>query len=99
MNVKKIDVPAKLYEYRDNLKEIDEVINGFKKFDIVYVEKKSQEPFIGIIVDNYGFSGYIIKYIDENGQYVSTSFTGDYIKNITLVEKQNPTEIKNDCDF
>ena len=99
MDLKKIDVPNKLYEYRDELKKEHDTVVDFKRFDIVYVEKKNKEQFIGIILDNYGMSGYVVKYINENGEYASKSFTGNAIENITLVERQYPIEVEDECDL
>ena len=99
MDLKKIDVPNKLYEYRDELKKEHDTVVDFKRFDIVYVEKKNKEQFIGIIFDDYGLSGYVVKYINENGEYTYTSFTGNAIENITLVERQYPIEVEDECDL
>ena len=97
MNVKKIDVPTKLYEYRDKLKKEYEIVGKFKRFDIVYVKEIKEESFIAIIVDYTKEIGYIINYIDDNGSFCRRAWIGE--ENITLVEKQNPTEIKDECDF
>lgn len=90
MDLKKIDVPNKLFEYRNKLKKEHDIVGDFKRFDIVYIERDNYEPYIGIIADTFNY-GYKVNYINENGQYCTNSFTARANAEITLVERQNPT--------
>lgn len=98
-DIKKIDVPNKLFEYRDELKEEYNIVGDFKRFDIVYVEHENKDPYIGILVDKYGDDGYNVSYINDSGSHLTNCFTGRSNAKVTLVEKQNPTEVKDDYDF
>lgn len=97
MELKKIDVPNKLYEYRDELKKEHDIIGDFKRFDIVYVEDNNKS-YIAIIEDSF-HDGYELRYINENGAHCQNAFTSRANVKLTLVERQNPTEIKDDYDF
>lgn len=91
MQIKKIDVPNKVYHLRDKLKKEHNIVGDFKRFDIVYVEHDS-ESYIGVVDDTF-HDGYKVVHITENGQICSSGFTANAKAKITLVERQNPIEV------
>lgn len=97
MELKKIDVPNKIYEYRDDLKKEHNIVGDFKRFDIVYVENNNKS-YIGIIEDSF-HDGYKVRYINENGAHWQDAFTSRANVKLTLVERQNPIKEKDDYDF
>lgn len=97
MNVKKIDVSNIIYEYRDKLQEEENIQGKFRKFDIVFIEDE-KEDYIAII-DTYDKQrkGYMVRYKNEKGGFGVRCWIDE--DKITLVERQNPIEIKDEYDF